>query len=90
MYFSYIMHVQHVGTDTGRGLFTAFCIKDFQVGLVWNMFDRAVETAGSWLLSKQYQLLKVCTRVNIRNSDFDSPPGVTWSCVAVHCSVRTF
>jgi len=34
------------------------------------MFERVQETACAWLLSEQYQRLKMRTRVHMRNSDF--------------------
>jgi len=64
------MHAQPVGNGTRRILFSAFYVTYFKVGLVWNMFERVQETARAWLLTEQYQLLKMRTRVHMRSSDF--------------------
>jgi len=45
MCLSCIIHVQPVGSGTRRILFSAFYVKYFKVGLVWNMFERVQEKA---------------------------------------------
>jgi hypothetical protein len=70
MYFSCIIHVRTLGNGTRRNLFSAFYVKNFKVGLVWNTFVRVHETTCAWLLSEQHQPLKVCTRLNMRGGIF--------------------
>jgi hypothetical protein len=64
------MHVQTLGSGKRRNLLSAFYVKDFEVRLVWDTFVRVQKKACAWLLSEQYQSLKVRTRINMRNCDF--------------------
>jgi hypothetical protein len=82
------MHVRTLGSSTRHNLFSAFYVKDFKVGLVcWNTFVLVHETACAWLLSEQYQHLKVCTRLNMRDSIFCGLHEVIF-CVAVLCCMQ--